>query len=52
MIVEGVDVAEDEMMKWEGVDEIIYQENGKYYTLFFEDGKSEVFGGYIEYISQ
>jgi hypothetical protein len=48
MKVTGVDVAENETLEWNNVEEIRYDKNNKYYTLSFESAKSEVFGGYLK----
>jgi hypothetical protein len=52
MKVTGVDVAENETLEWNNVEEIRYDKNNKYYTLSFESGKSEVFGGYLKSVSK
>jgi hypothetical protein len=52
MKVTGVDVAENETLEWNNVEEIRYDKNNKYYTLSFESAKSEVFGGYLKSVSK
>lgn len=52
MKAEGYDVVEDGRRAWDNIDEIYYEETERYYTLHFEDGTSEVFGGYIDFIGR
>jgi hypothetical protein len=52
MKAEGVDVITNERQEWDNIEEVHQEMNERYYTLIFEDGTSESFDGFIDFISK